>query len=184
MILFGYTLLFFALLGTSIATRPPFKPEPASRGWVYYSPIPELKGKTYAVLLLKVPTGEGDIIGVEIAEGMDWLKAEGKQKELASGHFDGGTKLSLPLGENVYINVSVPRKLNPKWVRLAEKRLTAKVSDKYLQVLEQKLKDNSGYVPHVPPKEPPTGPRKWREEQERLRGQGSGMKRRSQYKYW
>ena len=64
---------------------------PASRGWVYYSPI---AGRPSAVLLLNVQTDGGDITAVEIAEGMDWLKAEETQKELASSYFGEGTKLS------------------------------------------------------------------------------------------
>ncbi|KAF8337142.1 hypothetical protein F5887DRAFT_1285151 [Amanita rubescens] len=142
MISLQYTLLFFALLGASIAApvqEPPVQePKPFypmsnpknespwpltkqnahdSVGWVYYAHSSNWGQKTgrLPVVIVVPPNFQTKrVIVVEIAYGMSYL--EETQKEHASTFFKEGTELSF--GKNKFCSLN-----DDTWINLAKPRI-------------------------------------------------------------
>ncbi|KAF8337145.1 hypothetical protein F5887DRAFT_559593 [Amanita rubescens] len=125
MILFQYTLLFFALLDVSIAAPvrasnshliPPPVADNTDKplGWVYYADS-SLWHQNKGILPVVVigPPRSGHVVVVEIAWYMEYLKET--EKKLASQFFEPNTMLSFgddkfrKLNKNTWINLAKPR---------------------------------------------------------------------------
>ncbi|KAF8337147.1 hypothetical protein F5887DRAFT_985441 [Amanita rubescens] len=126
MMLFQYTLLFFALLGVSIAApaqriapNANLEPPPVTDntdkplGWVYYADSSLWHQKQMILPVVVIgPPRDGHVVVVEISWFMDYL--DPTEKKLASGFFEKSTKLTIGnkirlINANTWINIAKPR---------------------------------------------------------------------------